>query len=168
MRREFYDRLARPFEQDEKKKRCLLLVNNVITKALYIAYPVLLAVLAVQRDPRLFRTVLVPFLSFAGVTLFRRLCNVRRPYEVWKTPPLIPKETKGKSFPSRHVFSIYIIAMAVFWVYPPAGAVILAAGVFLAAVRVIARVHFVRDVAAGAAIGVGLGWIGFFLIPLAG
>ena len=30
MRREFYDRLARPFEQDEKKKRRLLLVNNVI------------------------------------------------------------------------------------------------------------------------------------------
>lgn len=121
--------------------------------------------LAVQRDQRLIRAVLVPLISFAAVTLFRSLCNCRRPYEVWDTPPLIPKETKGNSFPSRHVFSIYIIAMAVLWICAPAGVAILAAGVFLAAVRVTARVHFLRDVAAGAALGIGLGWIGFFLIP---
>lgn len=168
MRREFYDRLARPFEKSEKKKKGLILANNVITKVLYIIYPVLLAVLAVQRDQRLIRAVLVPLVSFAAVTLFRRLCNCRRPYEVWDIPPLIPKETKGNSFPSRHVFSIYIIAMAVLWIWPPAGVAILAAGVFLAAVRVIARVHFIRDVVAGAALGIGLGWIGFFLIPFRG
>ena len=92
---------------------------------------------------------------------------MRRPYEVWKTPPLIPKETKGN--PSRAGMCFPFILLP--WPCSGcilAGAVILAAGVFLAAVRVIARVHFVRDVAAGAAIGVGLGWIGFFLIPLAG
>ncbi len=168
MRREFYDRLAEPFEKNRRKRKRLILVNNVITKTLYAVYPVLLVLLAVQRDQRLIRTVLVPLISFAAVTMFRRVCNCRRPYEVWDAPPLIPKDTKGNSFPSRHVFSIYIIAMAALWICPPAGAAILVAGVFLAAVRVIARVHFVRDVVAGAALGAGLGWIGFFLIPFRG
>ena len=58
-----------------------------------------------------------------------------------------------------------MIAMAALWVSVPAGIVILAAGVFLAAVRVIGGVHFVSDVIAGAVLGIGLGWIGFFLIP---
>lgn len=168
MRREFYDRLAGSFEKSEKKKKRLIRVNGAITKALYIIYPVLLVILAVQRDPRLLRAVLVPLISFLAVTLFRRLCGRKRPYEVWDAPPLIPKGTKGNSFPSRHVFSVYIIGMTVLWIFPPAGVAILAAGAFLAAVRVIARVHFVRDVIAGAALGIGLGWIGFFLIPFRG
>ena len=164
MQKEFYDRLARPFEGDERKRKRLILVNDVITKALYITYPVVLVILAVLRDERLLRVILVPLISFGAVTLFRKVCNAKRPYEVWGDPPLIPKDTKGKSFPSRHVFSIFIIAMAVAYVCIPAAVVILAAGVFLAAVRVIARVHFVRDVIAGAVIGIVVGWIGFFLI----
>lgn len=55
----------------------------------------------------------------------------------WK--PLIPKDTKGNSFPSRHVFSIYIIAMAAWYVCPPLGVILCVAGVFLAAARVIGR-----------------------------
>ena len=165
MKKEFYDRMARPFEQSAKKRKCLLLLNAGITKALYVAYPVLLAVLAARHDLRFWRALLVPLLSFAAVTVFRKILNRKRPYEIWEKLPLIPKETKGNSFPSRHVFSVYIIGMAVLWVCPPAGTVILAAGIFLAAVRVIAGVHFVCDVAAGAALGIVLGWIGFFLIP---
>ena len=165
MRKEFYDRLAKPFEEDEKKKKRLLLVNRGITGALYLTYPALLAALLFLRDPRLMRAILVPLISFLAVTLFRRICNRKRPYEIWEGEPLIPKETRGNSFPSRHVFSVYMIAMAALWVSVPAGIVILAAGVFLAAVRVIGGVHFVSDVIAGAVLGIGMGWIGFFLIP---
>lgn len=164
MKRPFYDKLAQPFERDERKKQRLMKVNSIITKAFYVVYPILLIILVLMRDARVVRVLLVPLVTFAAVTLFRRVCNARRPYEVWDALPLIPKDTKGNSFPSRHVFSVYIIAMAVGYVCWPAAVVLMIIGVFLAAVRVIARVHFVKDVVAGAVFGIVLGWIGFWVI----
>ncbi|MCD8155967.1 MAG: phosphatase PAP2 family protein [Clostridiales bacterium] len=164
MQKGFYDKLAKPFETNEHKKRRLILANSVISKAFYIAYPLLIVILALQRDGRLLRVILVPLLSFLAVSVFRRAVNAPRPYEVWDTPSLIPKDTKGNSFPSRHVFSVFIIAMATAYVCVPAAIVMIAAGIFLSAARVIARIHFVKDVIAGALIAIALGWIGFWII----
>lgn len=164
MQKSFYDNLARPYETDEGKKRRLIRTNNLISKAFYIAYPVLLAILALLRDERLLRVILVPLLSFLAVTVFRRLVNAPRPYEVWDSPSLIPKDTKGNSFPSRHVFCVFIIAMATAYVCMPVAVIMMAAGVFLAIMRIIARVHFIKDVIAGAAIAVILGYIGFWIL----
>ncbi|MCD8216870.1 MAG: phosphatase PAP2 family protein [Clostridiales bacterium] len=164
MQKPFYDRLAYPFEVNERKKRRLIRANDIISKAFYIAYPVLLAVLALMRDARVIRVLLVPLFSFLAVTVFRKALNAPRPYEVWDSPPLIPKDTKGNSFPSRHVFCVFIIAMAAAYVCKPAAIVMMAAGVFLAVVRVIARVHFIKDVVAGALIAIILGRVGFWII----
>ncbi len=164
MQKSFYDALTRPFETNEKRKRRLVTANRVVTIAFYVVYPVMLAVLLILRDARFWRVLLVPVLSFILVTVFRRIINARRPYEVWDEMPLIEKDTAGLSFPSRHVFSAFIIAMAALWLNIPAGIILLAAGTFLAIVRVIARVHFVRDVVAGALIAVGLGILGFWVI----
>ena len=135
MKQEFYDRLAAPFETSERKKNCLLRVNHILTDVVYLVYPALLFYLMVYRDSRF-----------------------------WPVKPLIPKDTKGNSFPSRHVFSIYIIAMAAWYVCPPLGVILCVAGVFLAAARVIGRVHFVKDVVAGALIAVGCGILSFWVI----
>lgn len=164
MTKEFYDRLAEPFEHDSRKRRMLLKLNKIITRAVYIAYLAMLAVLAVMRDERIVRVLLVPAVTFAAVTVFRKVCNAKRPYEVWDVRPLIPKDTRGNSFPSRHVFSVYIIAMAAGYVCVPLAVALAVAGVFLAAVRVVARVHFLKDVVAGALIAIVLGWIGFYII----
>ncbi len=164
MQKAFYDNLARPYETDERKKRRLIRTNDIVSKAFYIAYPVLLAILALLRDTRLLRVILVPLLSFLAVTVFRKLFNAPRPYEVWDSPSLIPKDTKGNSFPSRHVFCVFIIAMATGYICMPVAIIMMAVGVFLAIARVIARVHFVKDVIAGAAIAVILGYIGFWVV----
>ena len=47
---------------------------------------------------------------------------------------------------------------------PPLGVILCVAGVFLAAARVIGRVHFVKDVVAGALIAVGCGILSFWVI----
>ena len=52
---------------------------------------------------------IVTGVPFIAVTLLRRLINAKRPYELlpfYETPP---KNKIGKSFPSRHVFSIFVI-----------------------------------------------------------
>ena len=78
--------------------------------------------------------------------------------------PIIKRKGTGKSFPSRHTFSIFVIAVTVFYFWPVAGIITGIAGAVLATVRVLGGVHFVRDVIAGAAIGIGCGLIGFYLI----
>ena len=164
MRKEFYDKLAESFERDERRRKRLLKLNTVITNLVYAVYPVLLVVSLFVRDKSFFKVLLVPAVTFFLVTLFRKLCNAKRPYEVWDILPLISKETKGNSFPSRHVFSIYMIAMAAGYLWWPSGIILAVAGVFLAAARVIGRVHFLKDVIAGAILGVGLGIVGFYVL----
>lgn len=162
MTKEQYLNISEPFRKDPEKSKLLVVLNRRITGLVYLIYLGTGAGLAVKKDARLFRFLGVPAAGFLGLSIFRRKLNSPRPYEVWDVSPLIPKKTKGKSFPSRHIFSIYMTAMAVLWIFPPLGILLLLLGVILAAVRVISGVHFLKDVIAGAAIAVATGMPGFF------
>lgn len=159
--------------------RGIAIANKIITNAIYIAYPLLLIWLFVQAFSAgdftwplgeaavvFAKALLVPLVSFVLLTFLRKAVNAPRPYEVLDITPVISKDTKGLSFPSRHVFSIFVIAIA-FWASLPQpwiGAVIMMLGVALAAARVVSGVHFLRDVLAGAILGVLCGIIGFYLM----
>jgi membrane-associated phospholipid phosphatase len=124
----------------------------------FLAYPLLLGWLLFRRAPELAGAIIVPLDGFLILTVFRRLINRKRPYEVYDTPPAIPKDKKGSSFPSRHVYSAFAIAFAFGWIggvleIPTivgfaAGLVIL--GVLLAVIRVLSGIHYLSDVLAGA------------------
>lgn len=161
MTSEQYRSLSAPFR---KGKRPLWLnrVNKALTLACYAAYPLLIAWLLWQRDMRIIRAVLVPGVSFVALSVFRKVCNAPRPYEVLDMEPLIHKDTLGKSFPSRHVFSVFVIGMTFFWLNPALGAVFLVMGAVMAACRVIGGVHWPRDVVVGAAVGILAGMLGFY------
>ncbi len=176
-------------------ERALCLANKLITYAIYVAYPCLVAWLffsdgwpealingdwstfavpagaaapeaPIDGPAALLYALLVPGISFVLVTVLRRAIDAPRPYTVFNTPPVIPKDTRGNSFPSRHAFSIFIIGMTfcACCPLPWAGPVVLALGCVLAVLRVVGGVHFPRDVIAGAALGVALGWIGFWVL----
>ena len=108
--------------------------------------------------------ILVPAVSFALVTVFRRIINAPRPYEKFGIPPVIEKDTKGKSFPSRHVFSVFIIAVTIFYSHPGPGILIGLIGIAMAVIRVAGGVHEPRDVVAGAAIGILCGVVGYYVL----
>lgn len=101
----------------------------------------------------------IPGISFVALSIFRKYYNAKRPYEVYDFKPLIPKETLGKSFPSRHVFSIFVIGSSLLYQYTFAGMLVMYMGCFLAVIRVITGVHFPKDVIAGGIIGVLCGGI---------
>ena len=102
--------------------------------------------------------------GFVAVTILRKLIAAKRPYEIYGFTPLLQKDTRANSFPSRHVFSNMIIAAAVLYVNLPLGIFTAVCGLILAVLRVITGVHFPKDVAAGCLIAVLLGWIGFYLV----
>ena len=166
MQKSTYDSMMEWFEQRPRCAKAISLVNKAITYAVYVAYPSLLVWLACTGSPLLLRAVLVPFISFVLVTVVRKLINAPRPYEVFGRSSVIPKNTKGKSMPSRHVFSISVISMTFMTALPTPipGAIMLAVSVLLAAVRVLTGVHFPKDVACGLLLGVLSGILGFYMI----
>ena len=144
----------------------LRLVNEALTALGYVAYPVLLIALALTgRYDLLVRAVSVPGVAFAAVTLFRKAVNAPRPYETLDIDPLIEKDTAGRSFPSRHAFSLFMIAATWLVAQPAVGAALVACAIVLAAVRVIGGVHYPRDVIAGALAAAAAGLIGYVLVP---
>ncbi len=129
-------------------------VNRILTGLVFLSYPLFLFYLLWNRDNFFARACLVPFLSFVFVSVLRNLIHAERPYEKFGVVPVIEKDTEGKSFPSRHVFSVFIIAMTLYCYLPWVGICFMVIGFLLGAIRVLGGVHYPRDVIAGALIGI--------------
>lgn len=136
--------------------------NRLLPALAGFVYLALLSWLALGQNGRFWRAAGVPAAAFALGSALRAALNRPRPYEVYGLAPLVSKETKGRSFPSRHLLSAAVIAAACWWACPPLGPAMALIAALLAPARVLAGVHFVRDVAAGAALGALLGWLGFW------
>ena len=63
------------------------------------------------------KLILTPLTSFIEVSFFRKCIDAKRPYVKYNITPLVKKDKKGESMPSRHVFSITIIAMCWLYIY---------------------------------------------------
>lgn len=164
MRKETYLKITETVRRHPERIRALVSVNQVLTGSVFLAYPGFLIWLILQKNLFVFRAVFVPMISFLGVTVFRKILNVPRPYERFETEPAIPKDKKGQSFPSRHVFSAYIIAVTVFCVYPSGGILLGLIGAGMAVIRVFGGVHTPCDVTAGALIGIICGVFGYYVL----
>lgn len=172
MTAETYEKISAPFRKNPKAIQRMELLNRILTAITYVTYIGLLigqlviklvnTTSGIHRHDECFWQVLaVPAIGFVVVTVFRKICNAKRPYQVLAIHPLLSKRKEGQSFPSRHAFSIFMIAMALGHVCFPLGIVFVVLGILLAAVRVIGGVHFPRDVVAGAVAAVVWGVIGF-------
>lgn len=145
----------------------LRLTYNYLPLAVFVSYPVLLAVLLIQYGPFsgiFLRELFVPAGVFIIVTVFRRAFNCQRPYEKYNINPLIQKDKKGQSFPSRHSASVFIIAMAFLRISVPLGVIFLIIGAIMSATRVLAGVHFIKDTILGGLFSVIIGAVFLFLI----
>ena len=93
----------------------------------------------------------------------RHVLDLPRPCNVFEID-FLPSKKQGKSFPSRHVFSAFSIGTALCFVALPLGVTTLILGVASAICRVCLGNHFIRDVIAGALIGVGCSVIGMLIL----
>jgi phosphatidylglycerophosphatase B len=149
-----YERLSSWWRCHPQALSALLFANTALKYLGYFMYPLLLILDWVVGSEQLVFDIVVPAASFCLVSLVRWQINAQRPYEMYPIDPLIKKDTRGKSFPSRHVFSMFMIALCWLGMSVPVGVVLLVVGGIIAWIRVIGGVHFLGDVLAGALIAV--------------
>ena len=140
-------------------------LDRTLTAIVYAAYPLLLLWHWRCTKSVPWPALWVPASSLMIVSLLRRLIDRSRPYERLAIEPLISKNTRGRSMPSRHAFSVFVIAVtggAVWW---PAGVALVVIGVVLCVTRVLGGVHDLWDVIVGAVIGLLAGIVGYALLP---
>ena len=151
----FYDRISGPLRPYAKVLGGL---NKAITRTFYLLFPIFLIWVLLRGGWFILSTtVLIMGGGFFLLSLGRSLYNRPRPYQTWAIQPLIKKDSLGKSFPSRHVFSATVIAMLALTLNPWLGGTMLFFFFFLAFLRVLGGVHYPSDVLAGYAIGIFVG-----------
>ena len=167
MTEERYAKLHKYFTEHKGMAKALNYVCGGLTLAVYVFFITMLVVLVVNKQYKLaYEIVLVCAVGFCACTVLRKVIDTPRPYDLYPYPPTIKRNKKGCSFPSRHVFSIAIIATCAMRLNPICGIILIALTVLLAATRVIGGVHFVKDVFAGAGLAFLWGIIGFSILSL--
>ena len=166
MNGEQYRMMSEHFSETKARSTTIKALHDVLPFVMYIFYPLQLICLGINEgftSEVFLRFTLIPLCTLILVTVARILINAQRPYEKYDYTPVVHKSTKGKSFPSRHTVSAFIIAMAFMYLDVKLGVIMLVVATIIGIVRVLAGVHFIRDVISGAAMGLVIGILGFFV-----
>lgn len=149
-------------QQFQKHKKVIVTMNQWVTYVFYMLYPLVLMYLFLNRKELLLKSIFVPGCSFVLLSFIRKKIARKRPYDVYDFKPIIKKETKANSMPSRHVFSACLIAMVYLQINTVLGCILLLLALISAVLRVIGGVHFVSDVVIGYIAGIVCGFFLFF------
>lgn len=164
MNRNKYKRIISFFKNNKAANTALRIVYKYLPMLIFILYPIGIVWVFFKQSEIFFQFVLVPLGVFLMVTALRKLINEQRPYERYGIEPVFAKDTKGKSMPSRHTASAFIISMAMLRINPYLGIGFLAVSFVIMISRVLAGVHYIRDVFVGMTISIVIGYVFLFLI----
>lgn len=164
MKSDTYIRISDYIRNTKYGEKIIYYINEIATKIVYVAFMMLIILDIGYKNEELVRVILVTGISFVLVSVARKKINSKRPYTIYNFEPIIKKDKKGESMPSRHVFSAFIIGMAYLYMKPELCLIIFISGIVIAAVRVIGGVHFLKDVIVGAILGILCGVVGFYII----
>ena len=164
----FYERVRPFFVTHPYYLSLLKWTNRLVTLLMPLLYFYVLwaAYLKASKTWIVLAYLLVPAIGFIVLSVIRKRMNWLRPYELGTFPPLLNREGKGSSMPSRHVFSAAIISTVAWGVNPLLSVLGLSLALLLAGVRVLAGLHFVRDVVVGFLSAILWGVVWFYLLGL--
>ena len=166
MKEEQYQFLSEFFTASKSRFNIIKALHDILPAIMMMFYPLQLAFLLYSegfKNEIFLKATLVPLAVLIFVTILRYVINAKRPYEVYNYSPAIHKNTKGKSFPSRHTASAFIIAMTFLYVDTKIGIIMLVLATLIGITRVLSGVHFIKDVVSGALISILTGIVCFFI-----
>ena len=164
MNQKTFEWCVRFFSENLAARYTLHFIYKILPLTLFIAYPSLLVYAFFWQRQNIRMLTIVPLGVFIAITIMRYIVNEQRPYERFDTPSVFGKTTKGKSFPSRHTASAFIIAMAFMYVDFWWGMLAMLIALLIELSRIMAGAHYIHDVLAGMAISIVAGWIFMFLL----
>ncbi len=167
MKEEQYKFLSEFFTASKSRSNTIKALHDILPAIMMVFYPLQLIYLLVNdgfMSEMFLKATFVPLSVLIVVTIMRHIINAKRPYEVYDYTPAVNKGTKGKSFPSRHTASAFIIAMAFLYLDVKIGVVMLVLATVIGITRVLSGVHFIRDVVFGAVFSILAGIVCFFLL----
>ena len=164
----FYERVRPFFVTHPYYLSLLKWTNRLVTLLMPLLYFYVLwaAYLKASKTWIVLAYLLVPATGFIVLSVIRKRMNWPRTYELGTFPPLLNREGKGSSMPSRHVFSAAIISTVAWGVHPLLSVLGLSLALLLSGVRVLAGVHFVRDVVVGFLSAILWGFFWFYPLGL--
>ena len=158
-----YEKTLYSIYKDKSLYELLKVVSHAIVVCTVYSFLVRLVTMIESEPFRVLSLIVITGAPFVIVSLLRLVINFPRPYDVLEFYETPPKKKSGRSFPSRHVFSVFVIAVALMPMNAFTGCLLLLLGVVLAVVRVLLGLHYIRDVVAGALIGIASGAIGLLV-----
>lgn len=167
MKEQKYKQLNDYMLESKNRSTTIKALHDILPVIMMVFYPLQLVFLFINegfKSEVFLKATFVPLGVFIIVTVLRLIINAKRPYEKLVYTPVVKKDTKGKSFPSRHTASAFIIAMAFLYIQTSLGVIMLILASIIALTRVLSGVHYIRDVIGGALISIITGILCFFLI----
>ena len=164
MNRKIFETCVTFFNRNTSARYALHFIYKVLPIIVFVTYPAMLLRVFLFAPAELPKLVAVPLCVLVGVSLLRIIVNEKRPYERYGQPSVFHKETKGKSFPSRHTASAFIIAMALLYFDTTWGILGLITALLIEISRILAGAHYIHDVVASMVISIVVGWIFFFVL----
>ena len=165
MNKQTYIKVMNYLYEHRALRKTMVAVERIIEISVIAAYFASLIYCLYTSAGKALLSAVTCILALYLCTMLRVVADKRRPYEVYDMLPAIDKTTKGKSFPSRHLTSIGVMSITLLSLNIPIGIVFLFLTAVMGALRVLLGVHFIKDVAVGAAIGIIIGIIGMYVVP---
>ena len=161
----YYRKLNRRVRSDKTTRDLILILNELSTYLIALIYIICLILLIVRHSYKmLFLLAGAPLAAFCLSRLLRMIIKAPRPYHELKITPLVRRRKTSYSFPSCHTASAFVIGTTLCAVsMTGAGIVVLILSAAVAVLRVLSGAHYVKDVLAGAVIGILFGLLAFFI-----
>ncbi len=165
MKGPFYRELNKYVRAEKVRRQWVLLLNELITYVIMLIYLICLIVMTVHHSYKeLFLLIGAPLAGFILARFLRMILKVPRPYQVLRIRPLLRKRSDSYSLPSCHIASAFVIGVSLCSLHLTApGIIVIILGIILAVMRVLAGAHYVRDVLAGAGLGILCGLVPYVI-----
>ena len=109
MTKEQYIKITEPLRSNQERAKRVTSLNHMLTALVFCVYPLYLFMLFTDKNPWLWRAILVPAVSFVGLSVVRKIINAPRPYEKFDMSPVLEKKTQKENHFQAGMYFLFLL-----------------------------------------------------------